>query len=307
LTPGGDNAPAISVGLAVRNGRGTVERCIESILSQDFDDLELIVSDNVSDDGTIETVESYMRMDPRVRLSVNPVNVGIQENMNRALAAARGTYFRWISADDWLEPGCLSACVGALESRSDAVGVTSWFTIHTPAGGTRYEEYGGEFPDSPDPARRFARMLWFFHAGDAKYDPVYGVFRRGPLVRSRGHQPIERTDWLLSTELALMGPILQLPERLAHRTRDDVTGSEERMALRRRLDPVRGEQLARSPRRLTGELFELAVEAGLSDEQLRRCRRALRAFWVKEVGSLSRSKVADVKHRLLARQRSGAL
>jgi glycosyltransferase involved in cell wall biosynthesis len=300
LTPGADNDPAVSVGLAVRNGLGTIERCIESILSQDFADLELIVSDNASDDGTIETVEGYVRVDPRVRLRVNPVNVGIQENMNRVLVPARGSYFRWISADDWLEPGCLSACVAALQDRPDAVGVTSGFTIHAPAGDTRYEEYDGEFPTSPDPARRFERMLWFFHAGDAKYDPVYGVFRRDPLARSRGHQPIERTDWLLAAELALMGPILHVPERLAHRTSDHVTGSEQHRALLRRLDPNRPEQLGRSPQGLTRELYGLAAGADLSDEQLRRCRRALRSFWLKEVGRQSRSKVADAKHRLLA-------
>jgi glycosyltransferase involved in cell wall biosynthesis len=299
VTPGIEVAPALSVGLAVRNGRGTFERCIESVLSQDFADLELVVSDNASDDGTVEAVEGYARMDPRVRLRANPVNVGIQENMNRVLAAARGTYFRWISADDWLEPGCLSACVGALERRPDAVGVTSGFTIHSPAGDSRYEEYGGEFPTSPDPARRFERMLWFFHAGDAKYDPVYGVFRRGPLARSRGHQPIERTDWLLAAELAMMGPILHVSERLAHRTSDHVAGGEEHRALLRRLNPSRPEQLGRSPQRLTRELYELAVEAGLNDEQLRRCRRALRSFWVREVGRASRSKMADAKHRLL--------
>jgi cellulose synthase/poly-beta-1,6-N-acetylglucosamine synthase-like glycosyltransferase len=58
------------------NGRDTVGRCIESVLSQDFADLELIISDNASDDETIDTLESYARMDRRVRLSVNPVNIG---------------------------------------------------------------------------------------------------------------------------------------------------------------------------------------------------------------------------------------
>src|SRR5919109_5205949 len=170
--------PVLSVGLAVRNGREVVGRCIESVLSQDFADLELIVSDNASDDGTVETVEDYARMDPRVRLSINPVDIGSHENMNRVLVAARGKYFRWISADDWLEPGCLSACVRALEREPDAIGVTTWFTIHTPNGSERYEEYPGEFPTSPDPARRFERMLWFFHAGDdARYDPIYGMYR----------------------------------------------------------------------------------------------------------------------------------
>src|SRR5262249_52307285 len=277
------NTPALSIGLAVRNGRHAIGRCIESVLSQDFADFEIIVCDNVSDDGTVELLKQYERADGRIRVSVNHVNIGSHENMKRTLETSRGTYFRWISHDDWLEPKCLSTCVRALESRPDAVGVTTWFTIHTPDGSTRYEEYRGEFPTSSDPARRFQRMLWFFHAGDAKYDPVYGVFRRDPLVRSRGHQPVERTDWLLSAELALMGPILHVPERLAHRTSGHVTGSEQRKALRRRLDPLRAEQLVRSPQRLTRELFELAVEADLSDKQLRHCRRALRAFWVKEV------------------------
>ena len=284
----------------MRNGRDTVGRCIESVLSQDFADLELIISDNASDDETIDTVESYARMDRRVRLSVNPVNIGSHENMNRVLAAAGGTYFRWISADDWLEPGCLSACVQVLESQPDAIGVTSWFTIHTAEGLTRYEEYGGEFPSSPDPARRFERMLWFFHAGDAKYDPIYGVYRRDRLVCSHRIRPVERTDWLLCAELALMGPIVHVHERLAHRTRDYPVG-RQRMALRRRLDPVRARQLPTSPQRLARELFALAVGADLSEEQLRRCRRALRLFWAREVARVSRSRVADAKHQLLAR------
>ena len=294
------NSPVLSVGLAVRNGRETVERCIESVLSQDFADLELIVSDNASDDGTIETVESYAQKDRRVRLSVNPVNVGSHENMNRVLAAARGRYFRWISADDWLEPGCLSACVRALKRQTEAIGVTSWFTIHTAGGPTRYEEYGGEFPTSPDPARRFERMLWFFHAGDAKYDPVYGVYRRDRLVCSQRIRPTERTDWLLSAELALMGPIVHLHERIAHRTRDYPAGSQQRMALRRRLDPASARQLPTSPQRLARELWGLAAGANLSEKQLRRCRRAVRVFWVKEMGRVSRLRVADAKHRLLA-------
>ena len=135
--------PVLSIGLAVRNGRGVVERCIESVLGQDFTDLELVVCDNASDDGTIEVVEKYAQSDGRIRLCMNQVNVGSHENMRRVFKASRGTFFRWISADDWLEPGCLSACVRALESNPDAIGVTTWFTIHTPDGSSRYEEYRG--------------------------------------------------------------------------------------------------------------------------------------------------------------------
>jgi glycosyltransferase involved in cell wall biosynthesis len=288
--------PTLSIGLAVRNGRNVVERCIESILSQDFTDLELVVCDNDSDDGTIRILEDYARADPRIRLSANSVNIGSQENMRRVLETSRGTFFRWISADDWLEPRCLSMCVRALENRPDAIGVTTWFTIHTSDGSSRYEEYRGEYPTSPDPAQRFQRMLWFFHAGDAKYDPIYGVYRRSRLMRSHGLRPSECADWLLSAELALWGPILNVDERLANRTRAYPRGID-RAAFRRRLDTVRGEQLRTSARRLYRELLAYAVSADLSDAQLRRCKWALRRFWIKEGIRKARLRLSDARHR----------
>src|SRR5262245_57433508 len=149
------NAPTLSIGLAVRNGQDFVGRCIESVLSQDFTDLELVVCDNASDDGTIKILHDYARADRRLRFSVNQVNIGLHENMRRVLDFSQGTFFRWISADDWLEPRYLSTCLRELQSRPDAIGVTTWFTIHTPDGSTRYEEYRGAFPDSRDAAQRF--------------------------------------------------------------------------------------------------------------------------------------------------------
>jgi glycosyltransferase involved in cell wall biosynthesis len=295
-----EDSPALSIGLAVRNGRNVVKRCIESVLSQDFTDLELVICDNASDDGTIRMLDDYARADPRIRLNANQVNIGSHENMRRVLETSRGMFFRWISADDWLEPRCLSTCVRALENRPDAIGVTTWFTIHTPDGSSRYEEYRGEYPTSPDPARRFQRMLWFFQAGDAKYDPIYGVYRRNCLMRSHPLRPSERTDWLLSAELALLGPIIHLDARLANRTRTYPRGVD-RAAFRRRLDPVRGEQLRTSPRRLYRELYALAVSADLSEAQFRRCRWALRRFWIKEAIRKARLRISDARHRMLRR------
>jgi glycosyltransferase involved in cell wall biosynthesis len=295
-----EDSPALSIGLAVRNGRDSVRRCIESILSQDFTDLELVVCDNASDDGTTKMLENYASADRRLRLNVNQVNIGSYENMRRVLKLSRGTFFRWISADDWLERGCLSTCVQALESRPDAIGVTTWFTIHTPDGSTRFEEYRGEFPNSPDPARRFERMLWFFHAGDAKYDPIYGIYRRDSLTRAHPLRPSERTDWLLAAELALLGPIIHVNERLVNRTRTYSRGVDQ-AAFRRRLDPVRAEQLRTSPRRLYRELYSLAVLTDLSEDQLRRCKRALRRFWVKEVIRKTRLQVSNARYRMLRR------
>ena len=129
--------------------REVIGRCIESVLSQDFADLELVICDNASDDGT----SSGREVRPH-----GPANRAQRQRRQHRLSpehepgarSARGAFFRWISADDWLEPGCLTACVRALERHPKAVGVTTWFTIHTADGATRYEEYRGEFPTSRD-------------------------------------------------------------------------------------------------------------------------------------------------------------
>lgn len=289
----------LSIGLAVRNGGQLVERCIESILSQDFTDFELVVCDNLSDDGTIERLERYACVDARVRFSVNEVNVGAHNNMRRVLDTSRGTFFRWISHDDWLEPGYISTCVRALESQPEAIGVTTWFTIHTPNGSVRFDEFQGEFPDSPDPARRFERMLWFFHAGDAKYDPMYGVFRRDRLARTVFPSLSERTDWLTVAELVLLGPIINVNRRLANRTKDYSPGVDRSAYLRSR-DPARAEQLKTSASRLYRELFALVLSANLSDAQLDHCKSALRLFWFKEQISTARSRLSDVRHRMFS-------
>jgi hypothetical protein len=67
---------------------------------------------------------------------------------------------------------------------------SGWFTLITIAA----RSVTLEFPNSPDPAQRFERMLSFFHAGDAKNDPIYGVYRRDQLLSSHQIRPVKRTD-----------------------------------------------------------------------------------------------------------------
>ena len=293
-------APKISIGLPVRNAEDVLPRCVESILSQDFTSLELVVSDNASDDETTEVVRRYARADRRIKIHVNEENLGLHANVNRVLQLSRGELFRWISSDDWLESECLSACVGALDAHPDAIGVTTDYTIHLADGSSASEQYDGEFPDSSDAARRFERMLWFFHAGDSKYDPLYGVYRRNVLASCRPQHGSEQTDWLLAAELALRGPIIHVRRRLAHRTRE-YPRAADRAAIRRRLDPVRNEELKSSAMRLHRDLQALLSAAVLTGEQLRRCKHALRRFWLKEVALRGHGRISTVGRRVLVR------
>jgi hypothetical protein len=86
-----DAPPALSVGLAVRNDPQGVRRCIESVLFQDFTDIELVIRNNASEDDTVNTLDEYAREDRRVSVVVNPVSIGSYENMNRVLELSSGT------------------------------------------------------------------------------------------------------------------------------------------------------------------------------------------------------------------------
>ncbi len=220
--------PRVSFAVPVYNGARTLPRLLASLRSQDLEDIEIVVSDNCSTDETGEVLRSLARRDPRIRFSRMERNIGQVANFNRVLQLCRAPYVRWIGADDWLEPSYARRCVEVLEATPGAVGVTT-HQDHVEDDGTRhYVEYAGERLDAPSPERRYRRMLWFFLADYRYADPIYATFRRTALLRSRRFLMVPAMDHVLAAELALMGPLLHLPECLAHRGKENVS-EEERL------------------------------------------------------------------------------
>jgi glycosyltransferase involved in cell wall biosynthesis len=122
MSPG---APKVTIGLPVRNGERFLERAIDSVLGQTFDDLEPVISDNASTDRTQEICASYASRDPRVRVFRNDPDIGVLRNFNRLVELARGEYFRWLGVDDWLELDYVSECVAALDANPHCIAVTT--------------------------------------------------------------------------------------------------------------------------------------------------------------------------------------
>ena len=106
----------------------------------------------------------------------------------------------------------------------------------------------------------------------------------------------ERTDWLLSAELALMGPILNVPDLLAHRTKPEPP-KVDRAAFRRRLDPSAGERPKTTATSLTRDLPDIARAADLTPSELRHCRKALGRFWLNEAYRINRMRAVDLVNR----------
>lgn len=94
--------PRVSIVMPVFNGAATVEEAVRSALAQSVGELELVVVDDGSQDGTAERVRAIA--DPRILLLENGRNCGVSFARNRGMQAARGRYVAFLDADDTCSP-----------------------------------------------------------------------------------------------------------------------------------------------------------------------------------------------------------
>ncbi len=92
--------PAVSVVMPAYNSKAYIERAIESILNQTLADLELVIGDDHSTDGTWEIINEYATRDPRVKVFRNEENSGSATTINRAVAMASAQVIAAMDSDD---------------------------------------------------------------------------------------------------------------------------------------------------------------------------------------------------------------
>ena len=121
--------PLISVCIPVYNGFLYLGETINSVLSQDYDNLEIIIQDNASTDGTWPMLQSLAAAHPQISIMRNEQNVGMSGNWNLVVNRASGDYVMLLSADDLLEKGFLESCLQKIEQEEvDAVTTNHyWF------------------------------------------------------------------------------------------------------------------------------------------------------------------------------------
>lgn len=115
-------ACTVSVGLPVYNGASTILETLESLARQSFADVEFVVFENASTDGTREIVEAFCRKDPRFRCEPSNRLLPAVENFARARRhlAGRSTYLMLLAADDSINDDFLTYAVAAMEANPSA-------------------------------------------------------------------------------------------------------------------------------------------------------------------------------------------
>ncbi len=122
--------PLVSVVTPFHNTAPYLAQCIESVLAQSYSQIEYILSDNCSTDGSGEIAEDYARRDPRIRLVRQPSLFSQVQHYNRALAEISGAsqYCKMVQADDWIFPECLQLMVQAF-ARAESIGLVSAYDL----------------------------------------------------------------------------------------------------------------------------------------------------------------------------------
>lgn len=114
--------PLVSIAIITYNQKEFLKECIESCLAQDYPNLEIVVADDGSTDGTHELLNDYdMQYPGKFILRLSKENQGITKNSNAAHFACKGKYVAWIGGDDLMLPGKISKQVEFMEKNPDCM------------------------------------------------------------------------------------------------------------------------------------------------------------------------------------------
>lgn len=153
--------PLVSVIMPVWNAEGTVQAAVCSILNQTWRNLELLIVDDCSEDGTWAVLQNIAVSDPRVRIRRNKVNVGPYVSKNLALQEAQGAWITGHDADDWAHPQRLANHLGAVQSADGAIDASLTYMIRMQTNGI-FDSFGRINDFSPDGITRVSSISALF-------------------------------------------------------------------------------------------------------------------------------------------------
>jgi len=202
--------PTVCVGLPVYNGGTLLSQAIESILSQDFENIQLIISDNCSTDDTEETCLKYQKIDKRVRYYRLEENLGASKNFLNVFGLSNAPYFMWASHDDLRERSFISKCLERIEPDPSIALVyprTKVLDRNSRLMGVANDHINA---DQDNPIERFRHLIWEI----GMCNMFYGLYRTYIIKKARAWNETLFIDNLFLAELSLLGKIVQIDDVL---------------------------------------------------------------------------------------------
>jgi glycosyltransferase involved in cell wall biosynthesis len=282
--------PLVTIGLPVFNGEKYLERSLDAILAQTYENIELVISDNASTDRTESICRRYAAKHQKIRYSRNDANIGVFRNNNKVIELGTGEYFMLAGHDDLRSPEQIARCVAVLEENPQYV----MAYVATTYIGENDEELDIKETvldvGSTDVVTRFREIIRVDH----KIEPGYGLIKYVAMSNVRfGHYA--DSDRVLIAELGLRGPFYRISESLFFR-RDHPLNSTQHSRYGRSdwYNPGRKSRFVFPYCRQGLEYCKAIARSELNFETKFRCYRAM-GTWA---GRHRRHLLGDAKHFL---------
>ena len=201
-----DSLPSVSIVIPTYNRRAWLAGALDSVLEQDYGNLEALVVDDGSSDGTDALLAEYARRWPEHRFRyLRQENAGQAHAINNGNRIARGEILGYLSDDDVLLPGAVSRLATELITNPEAAAVYP---------GYREIDADGRVEDTVRPIEYSPRAALRLH--DTVIGPG-GLARRAALERAGGWDPELRWmgDLIMWMGVGLAGPVIRVSEPLA--------------------------------------------------------------------------------------------
>lgn len=210
--------PLVTVVIPVFNQKEDfLRQCIESVLCQDYPNLEVIVSDNHSDNGSGDVIHSYA--DPRLRVIRPPRHLPMVQHWAFAASHARGDYLSMMGSDDWAEPGWLTTIMPELASRPTASFAYPNLILYFQKNSTTQPARNEAIPTQLMPAAEAARQVVEWTSHMFSWWIVGAVIRTGDYFAVSGiarYATIHNGDYPLSLGLLTRGDALYVQQKLVN-------------------------------------------------------------------------------------------
>ncbi|MEG4026328.1 glycosyltransferase [Microcoleus sp. S13C4] len=216
-----EKKPLVSIGMPLYNEERYLRQMLDSLISQDYDNFELIISDNASFDSTCQICQEYAAKDDRVRYHRNETNIGASANFKRVFKLSQGDYFAWVAGHDLWHSTFLSRCL-EIFLQDESVVLCHPQALWIDTGGQPL----GSIPSSVetrglDQISRFNVVLW----GLGYCYPIYGLISSKALRQAGLGLEVIGFDAILLAELSLMGAFAHISEPLLYMRKMEDYGS----------------------------------------------------------------------------------
>lgn len=121
-----NNPPLISIIIPCYNSEATIEKCLESVVHQDFENIEMVVVNDGSTDTTLKIIEKFREKDSRI-IVINQSNSGVSKARNVGIEKASGEYICFVDSDDWVEENYCSVLLDGLIKNNADISIVDVF------------------------------------------------------------------------------------------------------------------------------------------------------------------------------------